>query len=405
VSAIAKTLQSVNLNPRSLGISLVVVMGVVALFLIPEMVGFQTSVSKNAPVAASAPAAEMTSEEAVLPESEVVVPMEDSQPIENEYAALEGVDRSIEAPADDHPSATLETGEQLARDEASKQLEKPQLTWGDLRSKQTTVIFEKARIDVSYLLQSMKTQFGKRKTTEYALLNFYNGLGMILQHNAPFMSPDEAIAYLEVLDSNVTKAMIKDDVDRAIYSNWVRVSLGSLLSGTSASRLKERYQVPFNPELMLGNISISQGINKPGYPYASYYNSFRLYGYLKGQGVKKLSVFHNKEFKQDLNLTAQDQRGLKQFFFPGTPATGVWTFRAYDEFGATYEKSYSFLPRAGSFRQDDAGIFIIPFLLPFAGYEGPNKPLDRFFLLREKVHQDGGGGLGSFSESSGWTAF
>ena len=109
---------------------------------------------------------------------------------------------------------------------------------------------------------------------------------------------------------------------------------------------------------------------------------------VRASDVESIGIIANGKLLRTVRLARANLNGERIVKVRGD-ATGIWSFIAYDKYGARpYSKNYAFYPRVQRFQQNLDGTYNIAFRPGSA-----KNSLDRFFLLgtsgsRTKVTSD-----------------
>lgn len=332
-----------------------VIILVVALFFIPEIIDFQKSLSNSDSQVASTKST-VTSEE---PDQTIVIPP-DSGPLGEITALLDGnyieqlkAKRIIQT----NLRGTAKVGPQ-------------QLAWDTIRNPGSADVLRNAEREAMAMVKELPEKFS---ATRFALFNFVNAVRMVLQNGEHSMTPEDAIQYVEFARIAVTRAMERENVERAIYNRWVSLSLGPVIDRARGFDLDN--PKPFNPQLTLTWVSVYKPGNNYGrwVDHAPVYMSFR--GYVVGRDVDRIEFYLNGNRVGKAIPTTPDQYGRRIFRYGQANGRGVYTLRVYDKFGQIYVKTYNFYPRVRALPWK-RGSFAVPKVAP------TDRRLDRFFTFR-----------------------
>lgn len=276
------------------------------------------------------------------------------------------------------------------------------VTWEQLNSADVKKAFRNAQGNATKILKGLNS---RQSAIRFALINYINGLGWLTRGDRKIMSAEEAVAYIEQLDINVTQAMLTSEIDAADFESWKRISFGPLTTNSRASAFKLGMSVSFNPRLTLTSVEIQNQypwiLRKNGtWAPRQSHGSLRIAGFVLGKDTKKIVVYRNGRRETDLRVNREsNDDGLRTFKWRYRGADGLFTFRVYSQNGDVAEKNYVFLNKvARRFRQDQDGYY----MLPFGSDEGASLSnldtrLDRFFRVNIKGSQT--------SASSGFDTF
>ena len=262
------------------------------------------------------------------------------------------------------------------------------VTWEQLNSAEVKKAFKNAQTEASKLLKNLPA---RQTAIRFALINYINGLGWMTRADHKLMSAEEALAYIEQLDINVSQAMLISEIDAGDFETWKKISFGPLSANSRASAFKTGTYIAFNPRLTLTDVAIfkSPDYTKQGASWA--YNrhqrsSVKLSGFVLGRDTRKITVLKNGRRYGEIRLAGRpNDDGLRAFNYRIRDGYGFYTLRAYSKGGQAFEKTYVFVPKvAGRFKQDDEGYFILPFATADAdsvNLQSIDMRLDRFFRV------------------------
>lgn len=389
---IARAIQAVNINPRSFMISGLMFLGIIGLFLIPEMVGSSNERPPGIPAPvenAAAPAAALEASAAAAVAPAQLSPLEgvlQSMDAKSQLAAESGVAVSVEnlqQSANGVVQIQVTPGANFNQAIAADPVD-----WAKIASPDMSAALSKARTDIANLVQHIKNGTSLSLRPIFALNTLANGIVQIqaaATNTATWSgTPEESLAYLESLDAEVTTRLVAEKADERVMNLWTQISLGPLLANSKAARLKERYKVPWKPEVAMTSPAT----------IALYDNDTRsrlhLNFLVKAPTLSKASMYHNGKFLEMLSMSGEDAlTGYRWIVFHyWTTAEGIFTLRLEGTHGEIYEKSYRFMPNARKFKmREDGRYFILP-----GHYERTNRPraeLDRAFAAGSKLTIDG----------------
>ncbi|GEM_PF-3838566 len=266
-------------------------------------------------------------------------------------------------------------------------LGEPRLTWANIRTPAMKQALSNAQKEARAINVELDDRFQKSK---FALLTFSNGVAWLQKAEPSATSPEKALAYIEQLDLDVTKALIEEQAERSEYVRWSRVSLGPLLSGSRAAREKMKLLIPYRPGVTI----VAANLRRPGpkdyYRYVSkgrnIPTSIRISGFVMGKDTDQLVLYRNGLRISKISLKKKvDDEGKRTFKFSANRGEGIYTVRAVDKFGSVADYHYLFFPRADQFpRRSDRSV-----ALPFRSVidvknfslREIDPRLNRFFLL------------------------
>lgn len=287
------------------------------------------------------------------------------------------------------PSLSFNSQEKNALERA---LFSNQINWDTLTSNQVRNSLRDAQTGAAKILKGLPA---RNISVRFALINYINGLSWISRADKKLMTADEALAYLEQLDINVTQAMVTSEIDAGDFEAWKKISFGSVSGRSRAAAFKASQTVSFNPKLTITNVELSKS---PDYVKSGAgwilnkrpASSISIVGFVLGKDTKKIIVYRYSKRIADIRVSSRtDEDGLRVFKWQSNDATGIISFRAVSKTGIAFQKSYAFLPKSyRRFNQDQAGYFIYPFMMSdneIISLDGIDTRIDRFFRVGKSV--------------------
>jgi hypothetical protein len=376
-----------GLSGRTIIVTLLIVVAVVGLFFIPETIKFALNSSgksgeKRASVDTRA-RKEVKDKEAVLADRGALSP-----------DALKAINSSVGAtptPSRSAPTARNETsdGERpslfsgwnfkvKAGEPNGAAVQVPSsMSLDKLGSKDFQNVLKQSQGDVKMFI---KKRLGKNIEAESVVLSFMDQMDLAARESAKGMSSKELLSGLHDLHVSTIQALSRSGLDRGVILEWLRIPLVAFVDDRVGVHAQEKVRDYFVPRLTLRTVNVrqrrTQGWGMDGRSAAT----ARVELGFKGTDVEKVMVYANgrkiAEFPGPRNSA-----DMSRMARAAGDAHGVWTFVAYDRFGARpFWKSYSFYPKARRFRQNRNGEYMIA----FKPNSAPNS-LDRFFLVGSSV--------------------
>lgn len=396
---------------------------VVSLFFIPEIVRFQESIGKSKRTVPSVAQTSSVNIEDLIPSKNSISNLDKilnavTGTGRKESKARDGL--TIQAPEVQPESNTTPTDASTGslKDIQDKvMLEKTfggaqAVTWEQLNSGPVKKAFRSAQTNATKILKGLS---GRQSAVRFALINYVNGLGWITRGERKLMSAEEAMAYIEQLDINVTQAMLTSETDAADFEAWKRVSFGPLTLNSRAAAFKVGNSIAFNPRMTLSAVEIQKTpdyvIKKNGAVVAKRsHSSIRLSGFVLGKDIKKIVVYRNGRRVADLRVSKRGtDEGIRTFKWRYRAADGLFTMRAYSAEGEMYEKNYVFLTKVyRRFRQDSDGYYMLPFGdedSDVVSVRNLDSRLDRFFRVYPRGSGSSDGFADGGSEGTGGRGF
>jgi len=226
----------------------------------------------------------------------------------------------------------------------------------------------------------IKKSLAKNVEGESIALTFMDQMELAARESAKGMSGKEILNGLQELHVSTIQALSRAGLDRGVILQWLKLPIVAFVDDRTGVHALEKVKGYFVPRLRLRSVSVRQrrtdGWGMDGRSPAT----LRAEIGFQGTDVERVVVFANGKKISEMQgprSSGENQRTLRV----GGDAHGVWTFVAYDRYGARpYWKSYSFYPRVRRFRQGRGGEYIIA----FKPNSAPNS-LDRYFLVGSSV--------------------
>lgn len=344
---------------KNIFVSMMLLALVVSLFFIPELISLYRSFSSGnskAPIIAQKSTTEAKSNKAPIKNVSNEIPKNNLDKIFN--LVSEGY---LENPAGDK-QAKASLNPQSLDPKVIQNLGDKTITWDLISTNSVRNAFRDAQRSASTILKTMPEKY---QQTRFALISFINGSGWIQRAEKSSTSAEKALAYIEQLDTEVTMSMIRESVDRSDFIAWSKVSLGPLLSGSRAIRMKSRMEMPFNPRLTLASVELRR---PPRSEYSKYFargrdipTLVRVSGFIIGKDTNKLVLIKNGRRATRVSLKSKpDEEGKRMFRFSANRGEGLFTLRAIDKDGNIVDNIYSFFPRADMFPRRKNNSLMLP---------------------------------------------
>jgi hypothetical protein len=277
-----------------------------------------------------------------------------------------------------------------------KALLSPNVTWEQLSSNQVKQALKNAQSGAVKILKDLPA---RQSSVRFALINYINGISWLARSDKKIMSAEEALAYIEQLDINVTQAMISSEIEAGDFEAWKSISIGAISAQTGrAAALKQQTRIVFNPHLTISSLEISR---KPDYiksgagwkPNKNPSSHVSIVGFVLGKDARKIAVLRNGRRISEIKLNRRpDDQGVRIFKWRNNDANGLITFRVYTKSGQAFQKHYVFINKVYQrFPQDKEGHYILPFgmsdddVIDLQGYD---QRLDRFFRVGRNSGDD-----------------
>ena len=231
----------------------------------------------------------------------------------------------------------------------------------------------------------VKKQISKNIEAQSVVETFMDQLDLAARESAKGMSTKQLLTGLQDLHVSTIQALSRAGLDRGTILEWLKLPIVSFIDDRVGLHAQEKIQDYFVPRMVLRDVNVRQrqtrGWGMDGRSPAT----LRAELSFRGTDIEKVMVYANGRKISEMpgpRSASDNQRSIRV----SGDAHGVWTFVAYDRFGARpYWKSYSFYPKVRRFRQGRNGEYMVS----FKPNSAPNS-LDRFCLvgssaLRQKM--------------------
>jgi hypothetical protein len=242
-----------------------------------------------------------------------------------------------------------------------------------LGGKEFQGLLKQSRHDVRGFI---KKQIPKNMEAQSIVETFMDQLDLAARESAKGMAAKQLLTGLQDLHVSTIQALSRSGLDRGSILEWLKLPIVSFIDDRVGLHAQEKIHDYFVPRLTLREVSVRQrptrGWGMDGRSAAT----LRAELSFRGTDIERVMVYANGRKISEMpgpRSSADNRRSIKV----NGDAHGVWTFVAYDRFGASpYWKSYSFYPKVRRFRQGRNG----EYLIGFKPNSAPNS-LDRFFLV------------------------
>lgn len=251
-----------------------------------------------------------------------------------------------------------------------------------LGGKEFQGLLKQSRNDVKTFI---KKQIPKNMEAQSVAETFMDQLDLAARESAKGMAVKQLLGGLQDLHVSTIQALSRAGLDRGTILEWLKLPIVSFVDDRVGLHAQEKIRDYFVPRLTLRMVNVrqrpTQGWGMDGRSPAT----LRAELSFRGSDVEKVMVFTNGRKVSETagpRNSSDNQRSVRV----SGDAHGVWTFVAYDRFGARpYWKSYSFYPKVRRFRQGRSGEYVIA----FKPNSAPNS-LDRFFLVGSSALRQSG---------------
>lgn len=371
-----------GISGRAVGVTFVIVAVVVGLFFIPEAIKFALNSSSRAGMSRSA--------------STAAKPVKSSEDSERASLALNEL-RAINSAVDEGEVRTPPKGGEVKsttqdsdveprpgffsslsrRGGASRSSEKSVipsgLTLDKLGSKDFQGLVKQAEREVATLV---KKQFASNAEAQEVMTSYLKQLELAAKENGDGRASRQLVAGLQQLQVTTIQALSRAGADRGLILDWLNVPVVGFLDEQIGLFAREKVKNYFVPRLTLTSVKVRQRRSGGFGPDARTPASLRVEVSYKGSDIDRVEAFANGRLIATGKMPAKKGSSERVLKAVGE-AQGVWTFVAYDRYGAkSYWKSYSFYPRVRRFPQSNSG----EYLVSFRPQSAPNS-LDRYFMV------------------------
>lgn len=172
------------------------------------------------------------------------------------------------------------------------------------------------------------------------------------------------------------RGMRKAGADRGVMLRWLELPVVRFIDERGNVGAGRKIKSMFVPRFALSDVKIRQPLNMNWSPDGRSPITLAAELSVQGTDVEKILAYSNGKLVRTMMLGHLPSGETRTLFVNGD-AYGVWTFAAYDRYGARpFVRHYSFYPRTKVFSQSPDGSYQISFMPGSA----PNS-LDRFFYV------------------------
>ncbi len=238
-------------------------------------------------------------------------------------------------------------GAPTVRELANQVLRTGAISWDTIKSEQVKAALTKARTECSEILGAISEE---EPFSRFAMANYIQGLDLLINARDDRFNARQALEYVRYLDREVSRRFNEEDVDYQIYKKWDKVSLGDALKIAENRPYREEAAIPFNPEFLLNLVTVHRipPPSRPGQINFTDRTQLQIEGSIVHRGIRKVSLFHNNKFLQDLDIPRPPKRGNSPYVYFSTivePIDGVFMFRIESDDEEVMIRRYNFYPR------------------------------------------------------------
>lgn len=336
----AKQAQASTFNRRNILVSFLAITLIVALILLPEIVGLHGSIL--APKQATK-SVEVTSSGSPLDRIAQMLDIKDSK-----YS-------------DSKSSLSLDNS-------SSDQNKKIDLTWDVLSSKQYTQVFKSNQKKIYELVNRLEVE---NIGTRNSLMNFASAIQYVLSGPRSVLSAREAVMFLANALDQVNQALNDEDVTSEVIKNWKSINqdFTTLFAAVGTSSIRTgKAQVRTSVDLTQVRLRWGRSSNR-----------LFVRGVISGSNIKSLEIYRNGIYMSK-GKRQKEKNGKMPFLFASKDATGLYVIRVLSETGKVYDRRFKFLsanlPREVFYRGNNKGTLYLLNLQPSQTVE--NSLMDRF---------------------------
>ncbi len=246
------------------------------------------------------------------------------------------------------------------------------LTFDSIQSKEAQAFFKSGAADVKRFIKRNKVPAGRQ--TDAMLL--YSDALAELGAGVKGVPNDEIVRRLATLHAQTLRDLSASGADRGDLMNWLSIPAVAFVDDGTGVHATQKIRALFAPRMSLVSASVRErspamwGLGQGALADA------KLQLLVHSSDVSTIRVMNNGQIVRDIKLGRPDSNG-DRFVRVAGDATGVWSFIAFDKYGARpYSKSYAFYPRVQGFPQGLGGVYDIAFEPGSA-----RNSLDKFFLI------------------------
>ena len=214
-----------------------------------------------------------------------------------------------------------------------------QIDWPGLKSRPVRRVFSRLENDATTLLTKVPQE---NLRSRIALMNYISALSKIPDSGERAMSAPEAVAYLNMLDVEVTKSLKAENAPRIILHEWAKLSLSPILGRQNTDVLREKSVPTFNPNPTIvrahfHNTSADKGrLTEDGLVFAAI--KLRVSGIetVDARLLRNDNLYRSAPLKPESELN----QSVKYVDFTHLPLPAKYTVILKDTFGNEHRKHY-----------------------------------------------------------------
>lgn len=255
------------------------------------------------------------------------------------------------------------------------------VTWDSFTERANLRNLKKAVKTMKKLEMSLKADV--RGKESLAILKNYSEIIQYIMKKGEDSYPTPEKAYSDVITNEklLTRALVKEKVDRASRILWSQVDLGQGLQSQQSLSEKKRIIGPFRPDPRLQKLQIVQSSNSDSYDPTRPLQ-IRIDGVIRGNDVASIELVPRSTITSAQRVKLRrttDLLGQRRFTVRAAqpPTDETFILRVTDIRGDTYLKRYKFYPRVTKFTWlgiRERGRFAIP-------YREGDPRLDKYFRV------------------------
>jgi hypothetical protein len=249
----------------------------------------------------------------------------------------------------------------------------PSLTFERISSKDGIAFIKRGKVDVSRFFRRERLS---SPAIQEAAQPFVVELDGVSAAAAKGLSADEIGMAIKVAHVKALQGMYRAGADRAFLMRWLELPIVRFVDDRGGVGAIRKIRAGFAPSVLLVDLKVRQRPTRGwGFDARSPVSASAEMAF-KGGDIDRVVVYANGKQVRTVKFGKRGSDGVRTVRFNGD-AYGVWSFVAYDKYGARpFTKSYSFYPRARTFQRSPNGTYLIGFLPGSA-----RNSLDRFFYV------------------------
>lgn len=246
------------------------------------------------------------------------------------------------------------------------------LTFDKIQSKDAQAFFKAGAVDIRRFIKKQKVPAGGQLDS---MLFFSDALAE-LGNGVKGVSNEQIASRLGALHAQTLRQLSAAGADRGLLMAWLSTPVVAFVDDGTGVHALQKIRSIFAPRMSLASTAIRErapavwGLGQGALANAN------IQLVVHSSDVSSVRVMNNGQIVREFKLGRVDANGDRFVRVSGN-AAGVWTFIAFDKYGARpYSKSYAFYPRVQGFPQNQNGMYDIAFQPGSA-----RNSLDKFFFI------------------------